>query len=57
MENTLPFTFERSLWREAARLKREHPELLEAKTEERRKRNGKTAGKPGRLESLSILRK
>lgn len=39
MENTLPFTFERSLWREAARLKREHPELLEAKTEERRRRN------------------
>jgi len=39
MENTLPFTFERSLWREAARLKRECPELLEAKTAERRKRN------------------
>ena len=38
MENTLPFAFERSLWREAARLKRECPELLEAKTEERRRR-------------------
>ena len=39
MQNELPFTFERSIWREAARLKREHPELLEAKTEERRRRN------------------
>lgn len=43
MENTLPFTFERSIWREAARLKREHPELLEAKTEERRRRRETSA--------------
>ena len=57
MENSLPFTFERSLWREAARLKRECPELLEAKTAERRKRNGKATRKPGRLESLPVLRK
>lgn len=39
MTNDLPFTFERSIWREAARMKRECPELLEAKTAERRKRN------------------
>lgn len=57
MENGLSLTFERNLWRAVNQFKQEHPELLEAKTEERRRRNGKTTGKPVRLESLPILRK
>lgn len=57
MTNDLPLTFERTLYRAVIQFKQDHPGMLEARTEERRKRNGKTARKPVRLESLPILRK
>lgn len=39
MTNELPFTFEIKLYRAVIQFKQEHPGALEARTEERRKRN------------------
>lgn len=53
-EQTLSLTFERTLWLMVALFKQEHPGVLEARTEERRKeswQDGKStlsgAGRPG----------
>lgn len=52
--NSLPLTFERDLFNAVAKFKQEHPGVLEARTEERRKeswQDGKStlsgAGRPG----------
>lgn len=39
MTNDLPLTFERTLYRAVIKFKQDHPGVLEARTEERRKRN------------------
>ena len=36
----LPFIFERNLYRDVARFKKEHPGVLEARTEQRKKKGG-----------------
>ena len=40
MQNNLPFIFERNLYRDVARFKKEHPGVLEARTEQRKKKGG-----------------
>lgn len=39
MTKDLPLTFERTLYRAVIQFKQDHPGVLEARTEERRKRN------------------
>ena len=39
MQHNLPLTFERNLYRAVIQFKQDHPGVLEARTEERRKRN------------------
>ena len=39
MTNELPLTFERDLYRAVIRFKQEHPGVLEARTQERRRAN------------------
>lgn len=40
MTNDLPLTFERDLYRAVIRFKQDHPGVLEARTQERRCKNG-----------------
>ena len=52
MTKDLPLTFERNLYRAVIRFKQDHPGVLEARTEERRKRNAERL----RIESMPVLR-
>lgn len=42
MQRDLSLTFERNLYRAVIQFKQDHPGVLEARTEERRKRNEQT---------------